>query len=335
MRITIDTATDSVKEAEHAIVVIGALYGLTTFPNVGADETRVSGATPLPLVIPAQPAANAPSTPTTGLVYSGAPAPLAGVPLPNLSAMPMPGASLGAPDMNPTAAFGTPGMPTMDPTAAFGAAGNGAGVAAPSTVAVNQSPSAQGGPLAGVQMPMPGLPANAPQPGAMEGAHSGSVAPTSHANGVELDKEGLPWDSRIHASTKTKTVKGEWKAKKGINDDAMVARVKAELRATLAITPPAQQQAAAPAPFVPPAASSPHVPPVAASAPAEPANFEQLMPRITAAMHAQQLPDGALLAACTAYQLPSINALAVKPEMVPYIWALLKQTYPLFAAAVA
>lgn len=43
----------------------------------------------------------------------------------------------------------------------------------------------------------------------------------------EKDAEGLTWDHRIHASTKTKTVKGNWKLKKGVDHD-MVALVKDE-----------------------------------------------------------------------------------------------------------
>lgn len=45
----------------------------------------------------------------------------------------------------------------------------------------------------------------------------------------ELDSEGLPWDARIHASTKTKTVKGVWKARKNVPDDVKLS-VETELR---------------------------------------------------------------------------------------------------------
>lgn len=46
---------------------------------------------------------------------------------------------------------------------------------------------------------------------------------------VELDADGLPWDERIHASTKTKTQKNQWTKRKGV-DDATIARVLAELQ---------------------------------------------------------------------------------------------------------
>ena len=46
---------------------------------------------------------------------------------------------------------------------------------------------------------------------------------------VERDTDGLPWDARIHAGTRGRNTDGRWKARKGLNDPAMVARVKAEL----------------------------------------------------------------------------------------------------------
>lgn len=46
-------------------------------------------------------------------------------------------------------------------------------------------------------------------------------------DGLELDGEGISWDERIHTSAKTKTVKGIWKNKRGV-DKALVAQVKAE-----------------------------------------------------------------------------------------------------------
>jgi len=41
----------------------------------------------------------------------------------------------------------------------------------------------------------------------------------------DLDAEGMPWDERIHASTKTKTATGVWKAKRGV-DKTLVTLVR-------------------------------------------------------------------------------------------------------------
>ena len=57
------------------------------------------------------------------------------------------------------------------------------------------------------------------------------IAGTAGAAGaVELDAAGIPWDSRIHAKTQTKTAKGMWKKGKGI-DPTLMTTVTAQLTA--------------------------------------------------------------------------------------------------------
>lgn len=46
----------------------------------------------------------------------------------------------------------------------------------------------------------------------------------------ELDAEGIPWDSRIHSSSKAKIKNGTWKIARGISDEQAFP-IKAELRA--------------------------------------------------------------------------------------------------------
>lgn len=48
--------------------------------------------------------------------------------------------------------------------------------------------------------------------------------------GVELDAEGIPWDSRIHASSGKKVKAGTWTMKRNV-EDAFVVQVKEELKA--------------------------------------------------------------------------------------------------------
>lgn len=63
-----------------------------------------------------------------------------------------------------------------------------------------------------------------------------------------LDSNGLPWDERIHAGTKSQNQDGSWKKRKGV-DDATVDAVTAELRKTYpAPTPSGQPVVAPPAP---------------------------------------------------------------------------------------
>lgn len=81
---------------------------------------------------------------------------------------------------------------------------------------------------------------------------------------AEVDADGLPWDARIHAGTKTKTQKNLWTQKKGV-DDAVRDAVVAELRQLYPAAAPAATvpTAAAPAVTVPtaPAITVPTVAP--------------------------------------------------------------------------
>jgi len=73
-------------------------------------------------------------------------------------------------------------------------------------------------PAVGTAPPPPVSPTVAPAP-------TPTIQPASD---VELDVKGFPWDERIHASTKSKVISGEWKKKRGV-DAALVAEVEASL----------------------------------------------------------------------------------------------------------
>lgn len=101
-----------------------------------------------------------------------------------------------------------------------------------------------------------------------------SFANAPGAAGIDVDTSGLPWDGRIHASTRSKTVDGNWKMRRGVDDD-IVSAVLNELRQTMGLaptevvppsplTPPPSQVFAQPAAQVPP---PPFAPPVAPPAP--------------------------------------------------------------------
>ena len=257
----------------------------------------------------------------------------------------------------PLAPTGAPivGEISQDPAAVFG----GAAVPAPLAASIPQT--------AAVATSAPPAPAtSAPITTTLGPASLGAGAAS-----VELDKNGLPWDERIHAGTKTKLKSGEWKAKKQVAPE-LVASVEAELRARMAAgnvaspvaptvpTPPlaspvganspttTASPAVAPvtdpaavfggaAPGVPPAPAIPTAPPVASSVPAapvassavaDPTTFEQLMPRITAAVTAGIMPPTAVGAACAAHGVASVVTLQQSPQFVPLVWATLRQQYP-------
>jgi hypothetical protein len=89
-----------------------------------------------------------------------------------------------------------------------------------------------------------------------------TVTPFPASVGVELDKNGLPWDERIHAGTKSKKADGSWKAKRGVDKD-FVAQVEAELRAAMAVPTPNEQ----PAPVVASPTTTPAIAPIVDAVP--------------------------------------------------------------------
>lgn len=112
----------------------------------------------------------------------------------------------------------------------------------------------------------PATPAAAPAPATQ-------VTPQEVAD-AELDADGLPWDERIHAGTKTKTQKGVWTLRKRV-DDATREAVIAELRQQYpAAAVAADTPAPSPVPAAAPTVAAPAAPaisvPAAAPAPVTP-----------------------------------------------------------------
>ena len=95
------------------------------------------------------------------------------------------------------------------------------------------------------------------------------VAPAPPALATSLDSAGLPWDERIHSSSKNTVADGTWRRKRGV-DEALVASVEAELRALMGNAPAAGAGAptAESAPIAPvPPQVTPAAPAPAASGP--------------------------------------------------------------------
>lgn len=280
----------------------------------------------------------------------------------------------GAPSLNQTTSeLGTPQQPNA--AAVFGQPGQLPPGAAPlqDAAAIFGGPSA--GPLPGTLQVSSGMPVGSatfapgqalgllPNTGISGAPGVAFVSPEVHAQShaaaaalagaggsaagmPELDDKGLPWDERIHASTKTKTKAGIWTAKRGVNDAALVGRIEAELRARVqamnagghagspsAIPLPgagAAQPTGLPAQSLVmsgPASSGAGAQP-GVSAIADPVTFEQLMPRVTQATVAGILPPTALQQVCALLGLPSVVALQTNPAYVPHAWAQLKAAFP-------
>lgn len=110
----------------------------------------------------------------------------------------------------------------------------------------------------------------------------------------ELDKRGYPWDGRIHASNRAKTIAGEWKYKRGLDPTtrAAIEGTQSPLVSTAfpkAPLPPVPAAAVAPPPPPPPAPTAGVAAPVA-GAPSV-TDFRSLMQKITAGIQAKKLTD--------------------------------------------
>lgn len=89
------------------------------------------------------------------------------------------------------------------------------------------------------------VPTPVPQPETQDDEPTNDAPPAT-------DKNGLPWDERIHAGTKALNTDGTWKKRRGV-DDATVAAVTAELTGATPAPTPAPQPEPEPTPAPTPA----------------------------------------------------------------------------------
>jgi len=180
-------------------------------------------------------------------------------------------------------------------------------------------PIVPGGPLATSTVPpVPSVPALPPGVAAL--APSAPAAHSNPANGVEVDKAGLPWDGRIHAESKAKNKDGTWRSRRNLAD-GVYDTVLAELK-SLAGVPPAAAPGNVPAL---PAGASAGAPTPSADAVTL---FGQTMRQITPHLRSESNPAGKLTqedvtqcaAACglvDASGTGQIMLLQHKPELIP------------------
>ncbi len=181
---------------------------------------------------------------------------------------------------------------------------------------------------------------------------------TSHADVTgQLDKDGLPWDERIHSSNKKMTAKGIWTRRRGISDlqfDQTAAELKGGVQPVPApyvppFTVPVQNQFAdisqpfTPAPL-PQAPQNPYVPaqfippaptPVQPVAPVpQPAPqaygiqdlFNKIQPMFAANVEQAQAYVNSLtqrLSTQFQMQVQSVNDIGGRPDMIAYAMQLM------------
>lgn len=128
------------------------------------------------------------------------------------------------------------------------------------------------------------------------------------ATTVELDKNGLPWDARIHGQDKKKNADGTWKFIRGIDRDTIVPEVEAELRQALAAVPSEASTDSS-------AAAGPDTAPSPPSA--GPTTFQELLPLVTAAKNEGRLTDAKLEEVCKELGLPKFGLIATREDLIP------------------
>jgi hypothetical protein len=199
-----------------------------------------------------------------------------------------------------------PAPPAIDPTAAFGE-------------------PVQSGKIsdAGPSLVIPAFGNTDPAPLAVGIAKTVEIpnasAPVPAGASVTLDKEGLPWDARIHASSKAQNADGTWRLKRGLAKDHL-DKVTGELRQVMAIpagpqlvpAPPAQQSTAAPAPPPPPANEGEIR-----------QKYIDLFGRVSAAMSAGKLTQTQLDTCLQSIGIPSLPLLGARLDLVPQACALI------------
>ena len=180
----------------------------------------------------------------------------------------------------------------LDAATIFG----GAPTAAPS-VPIPPSPS-----------PVPAVPSAVSATGAASAPSAGgSDAPAAPPNPTNaLDGAGMPWDHRIHATTKTKNADGTWRQKRGV-DPALIVQVTEQNKRLMAI--PA---VVVPVPTAP-------VTPVATGM-----TFLDLMDQVVKLINGGKLSLEAANAACLPMGVTQLHQLDKRPDLIDSAWTYLK-----------
>lgn len=152
-------------------------------------------------------------------------------------------------------------------------------------------------------------------------------APAAQAATSGLDKSGLPWDERIHSSSKAFNADGTWRKKRGVSD-ALVAEVELQLKALMAVPSPVHVQTS-PFPEValasvpaPPAEVVPF--PVASPVPLPPdfdpkAAFINFIKRSADAVREKKITQAEVESICGKHGVASIPLLGNRLDLVPTI----------------
>ena len=162
------------------------------------------------------------------------------------------------------------------------------------------------------------------------------LPPAAPPPGIDVDAAGMPWDGRIHSSSKAKVADGTWRQKRNL-DPALLSSVTAELKQTMGlgvvVAPPPAPFAASAVPPAPPTSSIPPAPPIPTPPPSagvaptvSPSSgnpFLVLMKHVTAGFAAKSITQEMINAAVQGVGLPSLPMLVNQPDKIPAVAAAL------------
>ena len=145
------------------------------------------------------------------------------------------------------------------------------------------------------------------------------AAPAPTLGGARLDKAGVPWDGRIHASSKATNADGTWRLKRGV-DKNQVDSVTAELQKLMAIPSPGPQLVLPPPPPPPP-------PPAVAAAVVPEADAQEkfiaLINRASSAMAQGKVSSEQIIKLMNSIAVPNLPALGNRLDLLPQAAALI------------
>jgi hypothetical protein len=207
-------------------------------------------------------------------------------------------------------------------------------IAAPYGPQDQRDPAAAFGPGA-TSAPTATAPATAPNAGGItaDATAAERPAPVTGAtgpafdSGLDIDADGLPWDGRIHSSSKKKLSKTEqWKKRRKPNDQTeqqfgqYVASVEAELLRVMQAGPhaPVEPNQDKPEPSVPSAPTGPTGPTPPPAVAAETSEIKTL-PELFRLITDNFISDSVVVAAINAQGITSLPLLGARPDLIPAV----------------
>jgi len=156
-------------------------------------------------------------------------------------------------------------------------------------------------------------PSSAPPPPAPPAVPLVSTAAQATNNPVPVDKEGLPWDARIHSSSRAIIADGTWKLRRGV-DVTEVSVVKDQLRQLMDV------------PHAPPPPAAPVKSHYLADQPGfqQQVSMTELIGRMSSAIVAGKLTPAQINEACVKHGVSEFVLLSSRPDLVPIIDAEMK-----------